>query len=66
MFSGSLTFIERTWKEQMRDVPFSHYFYDESLTAQYSAEQRGVHTKAYSAITLAGLAGGWYAACHIT
>jgi putative ABC transport system permease protein len=32
--------IERTWKEQMRDVPFSYYFYDESLKAQYSAEQR--------------------------
>jgi putative ABC transport system permease protein len=24
----------------MRDVPFSYYFYDESLKAQYSAEQR--------------------------
>jgi ABC-type antimicrobial peptide transport system permease subunit len=38
--SSSMTFIERTWKEQMRDVPFSYYFYDESLKAQYSAEQR--------------------------
>jgi putative ABC transport system permease protein len=24
----------------MKDVPFSYYFYDESLKAQYSAEQR--------------------------
>jgi ABC-type antimicrobial peptide transport system permease subunit len=38
--SNSLAFIEKTWKEQMRDVPFSYYFYDESLKAQYSAEQR--------------------------
>jgi hypothetical protein len=36
----SMEHIERTWKEQMRDVPFSYYFYDESLKAQYSAEQR--------------------------
>lgn len=38
--SSSMTFIERTWQEQMRDVPFSYYFCDESLKAQYSAEQR--------------------------
>ena len=38
--SNTMAFIERTWKEQMRDIPFSYYFYDESLKAQYSSEQR--------------------------
>lgn len=37
---NSMVFIETTWKEQMKDVPLNYYFYDESLNAQYSAEQR--------------------------
>jgi putative ABC transport system permease protein len=42
--SGSLIncvkFIEKIWKEQISNVPLNYYFYDESLNAQYSAEQR--------------------------
>ncbi|MGD1046413.1 MAG: ABC transporter permease [Bacteroidota bacterium] len=37
---NSLAFIEKTWKEQMTDISLDYYFYDESLNAQYSADQR--------------------------
>jgi ABC-type antimicrobial peptide transport system permease subunit len=37
---NSMAFIEKTWKEQMADIPFNYYFYDESLTRHYVADQR--------------------------
>jgi ABC-type antimicrobial peptide transport system permease subunit len=38
--NSSLASIEKAWKEQMTNIPFNYYFYDESLDVQYSAEQR--------------------------
>jgi len=38
--SSTMASIEKVWKEQMTDIPFNYYFYDESLDVQYSAEQR--------------------------
>ena len=37
---NSMSFIEKSWKEQMPYLPFIYYFYDESLNAQYQADQR--------------------------
>lgn len=37
---SSLASIAKVWKEQMEDIPFNYYFYDESLNAQYHAEQQ--------------------------
>ncbi len=35
-----MTFVEQKWKEINPGSPFNFYFYDESINAQYSAEQQ--------------------------
>jgi len=38
--ANSVASIEKTWKEQIPNVPLNYYFYDESLNAQYNSELR--------------------------
>ena len=38
--NNSMALIEKIWNDQMNDIPFDYYFYDEFLNAQYHAEQR--------------------------
>jgi putative ABC transport system permease protein len=35
-----VSFIEKTWHEQLADSPFDYYFYDDSLNQQYFSEIR--------------------------
>lgn len=48
--SETLSFIEDNWRHVEPDVPFSHFFLDESLNEMYTLEQKMAEILSYGAV----------------